>query len=36
MVIWYDRHWGDRIQLIFFKDKTDYRFILANKPFAWK
>ena len=36
MVIWYDRHWGDRIQLIFFKVKTDYRFILANKPFAWR
>lgn len=36
MVIWYGRHWGDRIQLIFFKDKTDYRNILDNKSFAWR
>ena len=36
MVIWHGRHWGDRIQLIFFKDKTDYRYILDNKSFTWR
>ena len=36
MVIWYGRHWGDRVQLIFFKNKTDYRYILDNKSFAWR
>ncbi|GFI00607.1 hypothetical protein IMSAGC004_03015 [Bacteroidaceae bacterium] len=36
VIIWYNRHWGDRIQLIFFKNETDYKFILANKSFAWR
>jgi len=36
MVIWYGRNWGGRIQIIFFKDKADYEYILANKSFAWR
>lgn len=36
VIIWYNRHWGDRIQLIFFKNETDYKFILANKSFDWR
>ena len=36
MVIWYPRIWGNRIQIIFFKDKIEYEYILANKSFAWR
>lgn len=36
MVIWYPRRWGNRIQIIFFKDIADYNYILENKSFAWR
>lgn len=34
--IWYDRHKGSRVQIIFFKDYKDYLYILEHSTFAWR
>ena len=34
--IWYDRRKGNRIQIIFFKDYTDYLYIREHSTFAWR
>ena len=34
--IWYDRHRGNRIQIIFFKNHEDYLYILEHSTFAWR
>lgn len=34
--IWYDKLQGSRIQIIFFKDYTDYLYILEHSTFAWR
>ena len=36
MAIWYHRNFGSRIQIVFFKDNSDYKYILENKTFAWR
>lgn len=36
MAIWYHRDFGSQIQIVFFKDNSDYKYILENKTFAWR
>ncbi len=34
--IWYNKHRGNRIQIIFFNNHEDYLYILKHSTFAWR